>query len=115
MCQALGLIFGIDDGIAIGLQYPDGKAPDARKEMALVATRSLFRCTTRNATLGVTGAADRKSPVYNYVFDHVASFSQKLWGQNYSFCWDSVRLCCFFCLVCLFACFAGTTINSTRH
>ena len=88
--QLLDVLFGFTDGAAVKKRFPPTNTSDCRPAAAEIETQCLFRCTTRNATLSVAGSKGRTQPMYNYVFDHVASFNSKFWGPELSFCWDKV-------------------------
>jgi len=84
----LAVVFGLGPAIDVNTRYPlpDQYKQDARPWLAHIGTKGLFECSTRNASLGASVAA----PTFVYHFDHIMSFSQAVWGKNFSICWDSV-------------------------
>lgn len=83
----VGLVYGLKKvGTILDRYSPSGPAPsDLRPYAADIATDSLFKCANRNATLTLIGG-QRKSPVYLYRFGHQMSFSDIMWGANFTEC-----------------------------
>lgn len=84
----LAVVFGIGEALEVGAKYPlPGQYnDDARRWLAHIGTKGLFQCSTRNASLGQANVA----PTYVYHFDHIMSFSDAVWGPNFTICDDAV-------------------------
>merc|ERR1719498_299602 len=84
----LAVVFGLGDALEVSARYPlpDSDKADGRAWLAHIGTKALFKCPTRNASMGFS----RPSPTWVYHFDHVMSFSKEVWGPDFKICWDEV-------------------------
>ena len=73
----------LDDAPGVLKRYP-GNHTDSRPIMSALATQYVLVCPQRAAARAISSS----QPVYQYIFDHVSSFSSVEWGKNYTFCWD---------------------------
>lgn len=90
----LEIMIGLTHGAEVMEQYPlpNPVPSDLRPQLSTIATDALFVCPTRNATASLASSPGRKSPVFLYSYEHVESFNQALWGNDYpfTFCWPLV-------------------------
>lgn len=81
----VGVVIGNLTGAAEVLkEYPARNATDARLTMSNLTDAGVFFGSTRNMSWTYTAQGP---PAFRYVFDHVPSFSHKLWG-NTTWCYD---------------------------
>eukprot|EP01100_Stratorugosa_tubuloviscum_P003058 TRINITY_DN1724_c0_g1_i3.p1 TRINITY_DN1724_c0_g1~~TRINITY_DN1724_c0_g1_i3.p1 ORF type:complete len:535 (+),score=239.08 TRINITY_DN1724_c0_g1_i3:64-1668(+) len=82
----LSLVFGIPQARKIEARYPYNMFPDGRDTLSYVGTQWMFECPGRAVSRGLQATV----PVYQYWFNHIASFGVEAWGPNFTFCYSVV-------------------------
>ena len=88
----MNILIGHSDTEAVKKQYPlppRDNTTDYRDYGSMIVTDGLFRCPSWNVTMQHAVFQDdgsKKEDAWFYHFDHVSSFSDNLWGENYTFC-----------------------------